>query len=229
MSDEQPESAPVVTKQQAARRRVKLPPAGDARREELRRRGDQLTQQAEQAPQLEGGAIDPRKFNVDRELAARFNSLEVSNQVDGYVYCWVRFGKGVMDDVGRKRALRVRDAEGHLCPVWEVVRGDMPEARELLDVQGFRVLGDVLLMRCRQELYDAVQAYEAELRRRQQEGVNTTLRELGERHGVTVHTDLNDPVMKRALSHAHAQQVASNQVDRALREGTVPGLGVRGR
>ena len=232
MSDEQiPEQTPpvvVVKKGPGRPRKAHLPPPGHKRVEELKKRTDVLAEAAETQP-IEREPIDPKKFTVDRELARLIvdGGLEVTNPQPGYRYAWVRFGKGQMDQVHYKRSMRVKDQDGNIYPVWEVVGGDMPESREQRNVEGLRVVGDVLLMRALEERYAAIEAYGAEMRRRQQEGVNNELIAKGEKYGITVHTDVNDPVLKRAMVHATASSIASQQLNQHIREGTVPGMQVR--
>ncbi len=50
-------------------------PAGDARREAQARAADALAEQAE-AQSDDRGAIDPRAFKIENELAQHFNELE---------------------------------------------------------------------------------------------------------------------------------------------------------
>jgi hypothetical protein len=224
-----PQDKPVaVVKKRGRPRKAHLPPPGHKRQETLKQRTDTLAEAAESQP-IERERIDPKNFKIDREIAAKIvdGALEVSNAQPGYKYCWARFGKGQMDQVQAKRSIRVRDAEGTLYAVWEVVSGDMPESRENRNVEGLRVIGDTLLMRALEDRYAAVEAYEAELRRRQQEGVNNNLISKGERYGITVHTDVNSPVLQRAIKHATASNIANQQLGQHIREGTVPGMTIR--
>lgn len=194
---------------------VKLPPPGDARREELKRRTDALEQEAEETG-LEGGTGPLPE--VENELAQHFNELEVSNQDPAYVYAWVNSGFYT-------RFVKMKLADG-----WEVVQGDMPEAEELKGVGAdtTRRLGDVILMRIRRDRYLMLQRRERELRQRQQEGVTGTLQEMGDRyrqHGIVVHTGetMNPRVMETMQKRATARRAGGQQFDQMLREGRVPG------
>ena len=195
-----------------------LPPAGDARREVLAERQDALDEQLEGVGD-DVGRIDPKALEVENELAQRFNELEVSNRDSGYMYGWVYSGQ-------QGRMIRLKITEG-----WEVVQGDMREAEEMkgIGTDTTRRLGDVILMRIRKDRYVLLQRREAEKRVRQQEGVTSTLEEMGEslgKRGVVVHTDLksmNPQMLKRMQNRAAARKIATGRVDQYIREGRMPG------
>lgn len=195
-----------------------LPPLGDAQREELKRRADALDEAAETAPAPEGGTGPLPK--VENELAQYFNELEVSNQDRAYAYCWVYTGQ-------QGRMIRMKLAEG-----WEVVQGDMREAEELKGMGGdtTRKLGDVLLMRMRRDRYLALRRRQRERVQAQSEGVDSGLREMGEKYrgkGVVVSPDLSNvrpEVVKRMANRATAQSIAQRTMDQRIREGRVPGM-----
>lgn len=228
-----------------------LPPAGDARRDEMKRRLEELQRmQADFERDFEGeiGAVDPSKLRVENEIAQHFDPstkmLEVTNADPDYVYLWEQ-----ADIHNRHGGLWVtsRKAMG-----WEVVEGSMKEARDKRAVDGTRRVGDVILMRIRRERYLALE--EADRRRRiaRSEGISLHVLEEAERKGVRVH-DLEDSrTPEHILRFAHAQAAAGEaarrtmvstmaQADRsksrvlassladrrlesAIRSGTVPGL-----
>lgn len=141
---------------------VELPPAGDARREELKRRDDALAAEAE-AASATVGAIDPAKLEIDNEIAVEIvehNALSVSGAQLGKRYCWVRAfskdGRADMQPVMAKQSIRVRlRGSSDLIPAWEVIL-DGPESRENIDVHGYRRIGDCILMRCDEAVYRAL-------------------------------------------------------------------------
>jgi len=198
-----------------------LPPAGAERRDELKRRADGLEERAE-TEFADTGAINPKAFAPDRDILSQYDRFDVSKAQDGYVYCWARY-RDPGSQVEAKRALAVRTAGGWV-PVWELVIGkDMPEAMECLAVDGTRKIGDVLLLRARADRYRLLQQYQEELRYRQQHGVDASIKELGAKHGVTIHStnqDINNPVMQRALGRAQAKSMAMNRFADKLRDGT---------
>src|SRR3972149_1986072 len=195
-----------------------LSPAGDARRELLAERQDALEEQLEGVGD-EVGRIDPKALEVENELAQHFNELEVSNRGPGYMYGWVYSGQH-----GRMIRLKITEQ-------WEVVQGDMREAEEMkgIGTDTTRRLGDVILMRIRKDRYVLLQRREAEKGHRQQEGVTSTLEEMGEslsRRGIVVHTDLksmNPQMLKRMQNRAAAQKISTGRVAQWLREGRMPG------
>lgn len=108
----------------------------------------------------------------DREIrnVLELTGLEVSNADPDYHYAWVyrdpfnRFGGRMVFEM---KALG-----------WEVVSGDMKEAREhRVGTAGERWIGDVLLMRIPKTRFELLVAWDTEKRRRQQD-VNGQLREM---------------------------------------------------
>ena len=218
------ESKPFVRKTHTSKAAYPgLPPAGHQRNEELKRRDDQLAQAAEETAQATGiEAIDPEVLKVESEIASQMDELYVTNRQPDYEYCWVNFdapssARGLM--VKRKLAQRG----------WEVVTGDMPEAKEVKDVTGNRRVGDVILMRIKKDRFAQLQRQEAEAAARFSSSAHSTLQQLGEKYrnkGVIVHTPENmDPaLLKRMESHARGAMAAGQKLDQSLRDGTVEGL-----
>ena len=109
-------------------------------------RSRKMENKVQQAPKQEA-EVETGKIAPEPEILAKFDvfdGLTVSNAQPGYVYCWVNpWGSG--------RFIAKKQAQG-----WELVKGDMPESRELIDATGYRRCADVLLMRTTQERKDAV-------------------------------------------------------------------------
>jgi hypothetical protein len=223
-----------------------LPPAGDARKEELKLRADELAEEAERVMnELETFGIDPSKLDstkVEREVRQAVNDdgeVFVENANPDYAYCWMfrdpqnRFGGRFVN------ALKVLG--------WEVVAGDnMKEAWRHRSVTGERWIADCLLMRCRREVYEQIKLKDRERRLRQQESITGQLKEKGARYGMRVHTELNDhlrslagvreqEIMRplhvpstKALRQEWARKSAQEILDQKLRSGTLEGLDVPG-
>jgi hypothetical protein len=168
-----------------------LPPPGDARREELRKREDNLTETAERISiEKEQFSIDPEAFNVDRELASKFNPatlsmLTVTKPQPGMAYCWANFANQHGVQVVRLK-----------MSGWVVVSGSDLECTEHKIADGTRRIGDVLLMRMPQEKKDAKDA-QLEIDRVRKEGAGTAeLEELGRKYahkGIKIHTPNTAP------------------------------------
>lgn len=232
-------AAPPEKPKRGRPRKHNLPPAGDAQRDELKRREDQLHARAEkEIPQ--GGAIRSDVLKEDREVLSEiydfngYNQLQVKGALPDYVYKWVKIAtaNSPTDMVAQEQVFAVIDADGNRVPCWEVVCGSMPEASDCKDATGVRRIVDVILMRCRKDRYEALMRYQAEQHARQVAGVNATALEMGERlrgRGITVSeigTTPQDWVKTRQEGMRHlAMQGLGNQI----REGTVPGLPVPGR
>ena len=200
-----------------------LPEPGDARREVLSERGDALEQRNEELGQ-DRGRIDPSKLRVENELAQHFNELEVSNQDPAYVYAWVQAG------------FYGRFIKAKLSRSWEVVQGDMQEAVELkgMGADTTRRLGDVILMRCRKDIYKRLMRQEDAHRRAVESGVTSEIEEMGrkyEKYGLIVHAGegLSPTLLKRMQTSAVARQATGKKVDQLIREGRMPGAPAPGR
>lgn len=196
-----------------------LPPAGYQRDEELRAREDTLQQEGEaKAAASEKEAINPSIFDVQRELAAQFDQLHISDKQDGYEYLWVQCSYP-----SHSPGLMVRKYQ--TLPGWEVVTGTMPEASELKAPDGSRRLGDVLLMRCRKDYFEMYQELSRERRRKQRAGLSDNLKTLGNRRGVRVYDiesgeapEILERMEKRAPQALKAMQ-AQQRMDENLRTG----------
>jgi len=202
-----------------------LPPPGHARDEELARRTDELARRAEvEAPEV--FPIDPDALEEDREILHalhEYDMLAVSNAKPGYTYCWSYYGQnGQM--VWMKKAVG-----------WEVVKGKQePEAREHMDSDGTRTLGDVLLMRIPTEHYETIVEQQRRRREAQEFGVSADVIAYARKHGLKVHEDLStvkvgantlmDVMQKKAERRTAAKKTAMQHLDKKLREGQVPGL-----
>jgi len=190
-----------------------LPPPGFRRDEEIAQRKDTLAEAIE-AQSPDSYALDPRKLEIDREIAYHINrnELEITGAQEGFVYCWEYFGQNGRLVMGKKR-------DG-----WEVVNGNDPEAQELKYVDGTRHLGDVLLMRIPKERYEVLQGVDRYRRQRQQEGIIGNLRHQADKTGGAIILHENDKMTQIAAQRAAMQQQAYMGIDKMLREGSVPGL-----
>ncbi len=192
-----------------------LPPPGDARRETLSARADVLAEATDTSnAEIEGGS--GALPEVESELAQHFNELEVEGALPEYAYSWVYTGQFGRD-------IRSKQAEG-----WEVVQGDMTEAKALQGIAAdtTRRLGDVILMRTRLERYMRRRKQRESHQRAVEEGVTAELQELGDRYakyGIIVHTNASPELMKTMASRAAARHMASTQFDSLVRHGNVPG------
>lgn len=205
-----------------------LPPSGDEQREALKKRKDKLEQKAEElSEQAEFYSFDPSKLEMDNEIAQHFNALEVTDKVPGYKYVWVNYmsvhGRGVT----HKLSKRVKGQ-----PVWEVVRNEMPECKELEAVDGTRRIGDVLLMRGRIELVEQLEYADYVKSMRQQDAIESNLLAMGDKYskyGVKVYkTEEMDPkLMNNMQTSAQAKQAAQRMTDQWIREGKMPGAAMR--
>lgn len=201
-----------------------LPPAGHARDEELKKRTDRLEMKIEQeAPEV----YPMPEIEEDREILHALyehDMLEVSEPEPGFTYCWAYYGlNGQM--VWMKKSLG-----------WEVVKGKhFREAREHMDSDGTRTIGDVLLMRIPTQRYKAIIKQQRERRQSQQLGVSAEVIAYARKHGLKVHEDLStvkvgantlmDVMQRKAERRTGAKKVAMQHLDKKLREGQVPGLG----
>jgi len=151
-----------------------LPAAGHARRETLRKRAAKLQKVAEtmlDQTELPIYAADPKKLKEEPEILRHMNQasfmFDVSNKKPGFVYFWCR---DAHYDISVKKA-ESRMWLGPNFPGWEIVANcgcaigskhpvgscEFPESRELIDVNGYRSVGDVKLMRIPLDSYERIQ------------------------------------------------------------------------
>lgn len=214
-----------------------LPEAGHARRELLKRRKDSLEQQAEE-DMPEAYVIDESLFdpaNLDNEMRAKLENIErVSDADPDFKYCWVDPTNHVLFTMSQNLG-------------WQVVSGSDPEAREHKDTNGYRRLGDVILMRMRADRYAALARLQEQRVQDQENAATERLEELGKRFsrsGGKIHTNLQtmDPRLRQTIEaraqgqglpqevrQEAAKAVAFQALDAKLRDGTVPGAEVRKR
>ncbi len=204
-----------------------LPDAGHSRDEELLRRTDTLEQKADELEaKLEITKMDSKNFEPDREILKHYKDgdLPVSNKDDNYVYCWVY--RDPYNRLGGRQVMQ-KKVQG-----WEVISGDMKESYENRDVNGYRIVGDVLLMRIRLDRYMKIIKERDENNVRRREGITSNLEEKAMEArrrgmGVTVHTKVSDSELKRLGNVAQAQQIAKTQTDEWLRSDKgMPGVPV---
>jgi len=214
-----------------------LPPPGDERREELRRRADELAAEVEAlSAKTERERIDPTKLVVENEIASQFDeydnwNLRIIDSRDDMVYKWVYrdpSGKFGGYHVMREKTLG-----------WEVVQGtgpESPEARNYLYVDGTRVVGDCLLMRVRKDRYIMLSRREHAKAQRQQQTVTSRLEELGEeaqRRGlgrVSVGPEnMNPKIAERLFKTSTAKRMVESTVEQMIRDGRMPGVPAPGK
>jgi len=197
-----------------------LPPPGDARRDDLKARMDNLQQQAEALGADMG--VGPT-IEVENEIAQHYDHLNPPNQDPAFRYCWVYcdpYGK-----VGNQPFMR-KKAEG-----WEAVRASDPDAVGLehaRHVSGNVIVGDTILMRLPLDRWLTLERKRHARQRSVESGVTTELEEMAEKyaaHGVKIHTPANmsPEMMRRMAGRAQAQQIAGQQLDKMIRSGMVPG------
>lgn len=230
------DEAPVVEPKGAAAVAA-LPDAGAARREELRRRADALAAEAARLEtELEAQGIDPERLKpeaVEREVRHAVNDqgeVRVSDAQPGYAYSWIfrdpfnRFGG---------RTVYAMQALG-----WEVVKHDMPEAKEHKAVTGERWVADCLLMRCTLDRFIALQLIDRKRRLAQQEGISGALIEKAASRGIRVRDVRTDDKLRalagvpddpkvytriptsRELRRQFAKQTAQDILTQRLKDGT---------
>lgn len=171
-------------------------------------------------------AIGERARRPIREIRVAADSLKVTRKQDGYRYYWARYvSANSINQVDEMTGITVETPDGPM-PTWEVVKDKMPEAQERRAADGTRRLGDVMLLRCKLDVFEALQDYEALKRERQIMSVEQPLRAFAQATGHqigVIGVDLQAPGVRRGLKHGMAQQIAGRQFNEHLRRGTVPG------
>lgn len=197
-----------------------LPAAGHAQREVLKQREDELAEKVDAAQHSaeghEVGSIDPDTFNDDIEIMANFDGLDVSNRQPGFEYKWVRY------DSQYNIGYWVNHAK---VSKWQVVCGDMPEAKEHEIAGGMRKIGDCVLMRIPAKFKAALDRREQQDNEHRRSAASSNLQELGKSKGVIVKTTDTDPDLLQRMSAQHrGTMAATTQYTQALKDGTIVGL-----
>jgi hypothetical protein len=213
-----------------------LPPPGDALRDALKARTDELTRAAEELmPERE--ALDPSRYKPIREVQAMLQESilhrSITKALPEYEYCLVRY-REPGSQVELKETQEVYDTrEGCKVPVWEVVQGTMTEMLERRDVRGYRVIADTLLMRGRKDRVQAWRLHEKWLANRHHDQARSEVLDQARRtRGIrVVETEMTDPgmtVTQGVMRDALAKQLGSTLVTTQLKTGQVPGMELRG-
>jgi hypothetical protein len=212
-------------------------PAGDAKTEQAKINTDFLAQAAEEkASTVHATAIDPTKVKIENEIAVHFsreNQLEVTNAQAGYKYYWA--GTAARGwEVTYLLGIRLREPSGGMTPVWEVVKGDLPESVENKDVTGVRRIGDCILMRARMDRWMLWRKWERQRRIEMMDPMASAAEALAaeadaRRRGVTgirltVNNPLSDPRYRRLAQQAARKGVDKSQLDAMIRDGKLPGF-----
>jgi hypothetical protein len=231
-----------VTKEQAEAMRVEgdssLPPPGDERKEILSMRRDDLEKLAEEAA-IGAVAFGKEAFEVDREIQHGLANALTNLQEDKYVYCLVCDRMNGADVWTKKTA------------GWEVVANqeDAVEAPGIKTSEGYRRIGDTILMRISKDQYVKIRAKQNLKTIQRDAAVSAQILEVAEE--AVRKSDgavrLIDPKTKQTprgtlqesmASTARARQPkrgmspreaatrnqASTAIDKMLREGRVPGM-----
>jgi len=172
---------------------VPLPDAGHERKEELKRRHDELMAEAEKlADEIGLYSVPADAFSgakVDREVRRAVNDtgeVFVSNADKTCKYAWI-YG-----DPQKRFGNRWVNAMKMLG--WKVVEKNEPEAREHMAEGGHRWIADCILMKTRLDNYLKLQQRDREKRRARHEGIKSNLEAMGDRLGVKVHDYVPDGV-----------------------------------
>lgn len=206
-----------------------LEASGSARTESLARKAEKLIQAANKLlEQMDVQTADAGALEVDNEVRQALNDMNevyVSHAQSEYAYAWIF--RDPRNEFGG-RYVRKMQAIG-----WELVSGDMPEAREHRHVDNSRVVADCVLLRIRIDRKMLLDKRDRLLRDAQQAGVVARIGELAERAGTRLYDKLPGFV-EEAISTRADQQRASlksfhrmnsgGKIDRMLKTGTIPGI-----
>lgn len=197
-----------------------LPPAGDARREVLKARTDDLAEQAETLG-ADGGAIREDAFEIDNEIGAAFNEMDPPHKRADFRYKWVYVGA---QGRGRGQSFVQAKTQG-----WMPVRHSDPDGKGMThcdsSAEGFVVVGDAMLMRIPLERYIAIRRRERDLVMRKELTIDAELRQKAEAAGVRAydHDELIqvnqrwNSAMEARASAAMALKAEAQRLDKMIR------------
>lgn len=209
-----------------------LPDPGYSRDEELKRRTDNLTEQAEtlSSEREVYGMGGTEAFEPDPEILRHFEqgNLPVSNASKAYRYCWVQ--RDPNNRYGNIHVMR-KKVQG-----WELVVHDMPEAKEHKFVDGTRVVGDVVLMRIRLDRWLLLerQAIRRRNRRvqRNYDDIHNEADRVNSKAGgrlVDVVENADEETLQRLQRKSDAIKMTEQYTDKLIREGKMPGVHAPGQ
>lgn len=220
-----------------------LPPPGHERDEALRMRQDELEEAAERLAEETGAIrIDERVFEPDREI--RFclskQASTIPSALDEYDYKYEFTGNGGLQ-INAAKSLVVNTSQGPINVGWQIVDRSMAEARgmeEFIDVNGHIRIGDTILMRRLKDRSALEARYQEWVRGRQSGEIEKEVRAMDEdnkrrgRRGIDL-VEKDDhiatmqkqyPGRAKSAKRMYAELAAGQQMDKMLREGTVPGM-----
>ena len=213
---------------------LSLPPAGNARQEELKKRTDTLEAQAE-VKYADVGKINPEVLKPDREIQGHIfkSHLEIGTTHPYLKVKWVNYvnQQGTM--------VWSAKADG-----WTVATvADFPEAKELVREDNTIRIGDVLLMSIRIDSYQQIAERDKNKRLRQQFGVEAEIHDLAARtnakEGKQVFTNVQTPeftgVNEKTLQgmeagaarQSAARRTAATHLGNKMKQGTLPGVPIK--
>jgi hypothetical protein len=202
--------------------------------EEIARKAERLISAANKLlEQIEVTRADPENLEIENEVRQALNEMNevyVSNAQPEYAYAWIY--RDPHNEFGGRWVRRMQ-AIG-----WELVSGDMPEAKEHRFVDGTRVVADCVLMRIRLDRKLLLDKRDRLLREAQQAGIVSRVHELAERAGTRVYEKLPGFVEEAMSSQADARRAqvraralrdfhrlnAGGKIDQMLKTGTIPGV-----
>lgn len=179
-----------------------LPPAGHERREVLKRRTSRLDVIAEELvnnTDVPVYAVDPAKLKEEPEILQHYDFASavfaVSHPVAGKVYFWCRNERNAI----AQKQTEARMWLGAGCKGWEIVGncscvGDKhdagcpyPECPELKNPEGYRAIGDTILMRIDHDEYVKIHKRMTLVVRYRENNFSEKLSDFVQRHEGLVH------------------------------------------
>lgn len=207
-----------------------LPPAGDARTEELKKREDNLEEQAE-AKYVDAGAIPKHMLEPDYDIQSdiRKSYLDIGTNHPLYVTKWVNYVN--------QNGMMVWQAK---ADGWIVATAkEFTEAVDMQKADGTIRVGDVLLMFIRKDDHLHLVKREDAKRIRQQYGVEAEIHDLAERtnrrEGREVFSKVETPEITGGVSDGRMETIqkraavntAARHVGNLMKKGPLPGAPIK--
>ncbi len=207
-----------------------LPPAGHERTEELKKRTDNLEEQAE-TKYADAGAIPKHALEPDYNIQGdiRKSYLEIGTNHELYVTKWINYVN--------QNGMMVWQAK---ADGWVVATAKtFPEATDMQKTDGTIRVGDVLLMFIRKDDHFRLVQREDAKRIRQQFGVEAEIHDLAEstnrREGRQVFAKVETPEVTGGISgntletmqKRAAVNTAARHVGNLMKKGPIPGVPIK--
>lgn len=209
-----------------------LKAAGHKRREQLKRRLDELQAETEQiAKELQVESADFSSMEPDREVLQHFETdpytgnddIPIDNPDPAKVYFWCQCAMPNQSQAARFVFFAKRRGWSEV-KVTDTFNGHRVMQSIPVSAQGTYIVGDTVLMHMPRERYERMVRDRREYRESLAGTAHAGAQEFAERHGIAFHKDVNDPHVRDLYKKHQVDHLVKREFKQELEQGTVPGM-----